>query len=165
MQPRFLSVLFLLVVLPAQGAEFTNPSECMTGKRVTHRSGKSGVVTGLRSGMCLVRHDDGTESTYLHWTLSPAGGAKAAPMATGGGLSSGNYACTAPGAGTFPIIIRGNRYTDRAGKSGDFKLQADSVLVFESGSLAGQYSKLMGPGKFGLSSAKGKMFYTVCNLK
>jgi hypothetical protein len=39
------------------------------------------------------------------------------------------------------------------------------VITFTTGSLAGQYSKLLGAGKFGLSSKKTTMFYTVCNLK
>jgi hypothetical protein len=90
--------------------------------------------------------------------LAPAHGA-------GESLPPGKYACTAPGAGTFPITIQGDKYTDRAGKSGTFKMQDGGVLVFGSGSLAGNYSRKLGPAKFGLSSAKGKSFYTVCNLK
>ncbi len=155
--------LSLFVVLVAHGAEFADSSECVSGKRVTHRNGKSGTVTAFKNGSCVVRYDDGTESSYLHWMLSPEGSAKASPA---GGLSPGNYVCSATGAGTFPITVRdGGRYTDRAGKSGDFKLQGNKEIVFKSGSLAGQYSELLGPGKFGLSSARGKSFYTVCNLK
>lgn len=162
--PTGLALLLLpLLVLPAQAAEFTNSSQCVAGTKVADRNGRTGAVTGLRSGMCVVRHDDGTERTYLHWMLSPAGGAK---EPQGAGLLPGNYTCSATGAGTFPITIReGGRYGDRAGKSGEFTLQANKELVFKSGSLAGQYSQMLGAEKFGLSSGKGKGFYTVCNRK
>ena len=160
---RLCPLVVALVAAPAYAAEFTNANQCVAAKKVTHRNGKTGAVTTVRNGMCVVRHDDGTEGSYLHWMLSPAGEKKAAPAE---GLAPGNYTCSATGAGTFPIVIRaGGKYTDRAGKSGEFTLQDDKSIVFKSGSLAGNYSKLLGPGKFGLSSAKGKSFYTVCNSK
>jgi hypothetical protein len=163
MSCRLAFLLLSLLALPSQGAEFTNSSQCKPGAKVTDRGGKSGSVTGVKNGMCVVKLDDGTERNYLHWMLSPAGATKGAPAA---GLPPGNYACSAPGAGTFPIVIRdGGRYSDRAGKSGEFALQAGNEIVFRSGSLAGNYSRVLGAGKFGLSSAKGKSFYTVCNLK
>jgi hypothetical protein len=42
---------------------------------------------------------------------------------------------------------------------------ATGIITFGSGSLAGQHSKLLKPGKFGLASSPTKQFYTVCNLK
>ena len=165
MRPTPACLAFLVALLPgvsAQAAEFTKADQCVPGIKVTDRKGKSGTITTVRSGMCVVRYDDGTETSYLHWMLSPAGSSKDPPA----GLAPGNYACSATGAGTFPIVIKdGSRYTDRAGKAGEFALQPNGELVFKSGSLAGQYSRVMGAGKFGLSSAKGKSFYTVCNRK
>lgn len=157
-----LFLLLPLLALPAQAAEFTQASQCVAGIKVTDRKGKTGTVTALRNGMCVVKYDDGTEKNSLHWMLSPAGSSREAPA----GLAPGNYACSATGAGTFPIVIgEGSRYSDRAGKSGTFELQPNGDLVFKSGSLAGQYSRVLGAGKFGLSSQKGKSFYTVCNRK
>jgi len=155
--------LGLSAVFCAHSAELANTSECIAGKQVTHRNGKSGTIVALRNGSCVVRHEDGSEHSYLHWMLSPQEGA---PAASGAELPQGNYVCSATGAGSFPITIhRGNRYTDRAQKSGEFDMAPGKEIVFKSGSLAGQYSRRLGTAKFGLSSAKGKMFYTVCNLK
>jgi hypothetical protein len=72
-----------------------------------------------------------------------------------------------PGAGFFRIEIRdGSEYVDRAGKSGSYSFDAASGrITFSSGSLAGQYSKLLKPGKFGLASSPTGQFYTVCNLR
>ena len=165
MRSLLLAVALLLGVfeMRALAEEFTKPSQCVAGIKVTDRNGKDGTVTGVSNGMCVVRHDDGTVRNYLHWMLSPAGSAKDSPAA---GLAPGDYACSATGAGTFPITIRdGSRYSDRAGKPGEFALQGNGDLVFKSGSLAGNYSRVLGPGKFGLSSAKGRSFYTVCNRK
>jgi len=161
--PSLLLGMGLSAAFYAHSAEFTNTSECVPGKQVTHRNGKSGTIVALRNGSCVVRHEDGSERSYLHWMLSPQGSASASPAAD---LVPGNYVCSATGAGSFPITIRGgNRYTDRADKSGEFSISAGKEIIFKSGSLAGQYSELLGVGKFGLTSTKGKMFYTVCNLK
>ncbi len=82
-------------------------------------------------------------------------------------LKPGSYSCSAGAAGSFPIVIKaGGTYVDRAGKSGRFSLDAASAIVtFSSGSLAGQHSKVLGPGKFGLSSVAAKNFSVVCNLR
>jgi hypothetical protein len=85
----------------------------------------------------------------------------------GGALEAGNYSCSLGAAGTFPIAIAGDgTYRDRAGESGDWSYDAASgAITFSSGSLEGTYSKKLGPGKFGLSSAPTKQFHAVCNLK
>jgi hypothetical protein len=81
------------------------------------------------------------------------------------GLPSGLYTCSMSGAaGQFPVTIKGSTYTDRAGKTGSFTQQGDR-LVFASGSLQGQFSKVLGRSKFGLSSSPTGSFYGVCNLK
>lgn len=160
---RISALLLLFLAISANAAEFTASAECVAGRRVTNRSGSAGVVTEIRSGMCVVRHDDGTERSYLHWMLSPAGKGEVEPLAA---LVPGNYVCTAQGAGSFRIVIQeGGRYADRAGQSGEFALLDGGEIGFSSGSLAGQYSKRLGPRKFGLASARGRSFYTVCNLK
>jgi hypothetical protein len=92
---------------------------------------------------------------------------RAATAARPGEVAAGRYACTAPGAGTFPIRIEdGSSYVDRAGARGSYRYDAGSgEITFDSGSLRDQYSKLLGPGKFGLSSGPTRQFYVVCNLK
>ena len=163
MKVNYLAYLFLFVFFPAHAGEFTNVNECSIGKRVSDRNGRVGAVTEIRNGMCVVRHDDGSEKSYLHWMLSPANGAK---MPTVYGLQAGNYVCSAYGAGSFKVIIReGGVYLDQAGNNGKFSMKNDKEIAFESGSLEGQYSEFLAPGKFGLASVKGKGFNTVCNLK
>jgi hypothetical protein len=77
------------------------------------------------------------------------------------------YTCSAPGAGFFRIEIRDDsEYVDRAGQTGSYSFDTTTgIITFGSGSLAGQHSKLLKPGKFGLASSPTKQFYTVCNLK
>jgi len=54
----------------------------------------------------------------------------------------------------------------RRGTRGNYSFDtATSMISFSSGSLLGYNSKLLGPGKFGLSEDSTTMFYTVCNLK
>ena len=70
-----------------------------------------------------------------------------------------------PGAGQFPItIVDGSTYSDRAGQSGRYSING-AQITFRSGSLRGQFSRILGPGKFGLSTDQNRMFYGVCNLK
>lgn len=146
----------------------TNPrlpstERCRTGARVVDRQNRAGVVLGENNGTCQVKLDDGSSNYYLAWMLSPEGAANAPVQ----GLASGRYTCSADGAGQFPITIgAGGSYSDLAGKSGRYRFDAGTGRIsFDSGSLAGQHSKLLGPGKFGLSSAPTKMYYAVCNLK
>ncbi len=89
------------------------------------------------------------------------------PPAPSGGdaLALGRYTCSMPGAGQFPItIVDGSTYSDRGGKSGRYRLQGQQLL-FESGSLRGTFSRILGPGKFGLSLDQNSSFHGVCNLK
>lgn len=70
-----------------------------------------------------------------------------------------------PGAGQFPItIVDGSTYSDRAGQSGRYSVNG-AQITFETGSLRGQFSRILGSGKFGLSSRQNSSFYGVCNLK
>ena len=80
-------------------------------------------------------------------------------------LTPGVYVCSMSSAGgQFPITIGNGTYTDRSGKSGRFTIQGDRI-TFTSGSLAGQFTRILGPGKFGLSTSPNGMFYGVCDLK
>ncbi len=89
----------------------------------------------------------------------------AAPRTAGGSLPAGRYTCSMPGAGQFPVtIVDGRTYSDRGGQSGRYRVAGDQV-TFESGSLRGTYSRILGPGKFGLSLDQNSSFYGVCNLK
>lgn len=136
---------------------------CRTGTRVTDRQNRSGSITGERNGMCVVRLDDGETRSYLAWMLTKEGAAGPGPE----DLAPGSYSCSAGSAGSFPIVIHeGGTYADRAGQTGRFSFDsASAVITFSSGSLAGQYSKRLGPGKFGLSSVAAKNFSVVCNLR
>lgn len=42
---------------------------------------------------------------------------------------------------------------------------SSGAITFSSGSLEGTFSKRLGPGKFGLSSAPTRQCYAVCNRK
>ncbi len=159
----FALVAAVVTALPAQAAEFKRADECTPGRQVVARDGKAGVVVEVRRGMCVLRLADGSERSSLHWMLRAAGDS-AAPADDG--LTAGAYSCSATGAGSFAITVQdGGRYVDRAGQRGQFSLNEGQEMVFASGSLVGQYARRLGPGKFGLSSVKGKSFYTVCNLK
>ena len=137
------------------------PSDnCRPGTRVVDRQQRSGEVQGELNGMCVVALDAGGSKSYLAWMLSPesAGAASA-------GLSRGRYVCSTAGAGYFDVqILDGSTYADRAGKRGSYHLAGDRI-EFQSGSLADYYSRILGAGKFGLSTEDVRTFYVVCNLK
>lgn len=136
-------------------------STCPAGRRVVDRERRAGTVRGERNGMCVVELDSGGGRNYLAWMLQAEGGAPAA----GGGLAPGRYACSAGAAGTFPVeIVDGGSYIDRAGTRGSYSLDGDSI-DFASGSLAGYYARVLGAGKFGLSSEAARSFSVVCNRK
>ena len=83
------------------------------------------------------------------------------------GLPAGAYSCSAGVAGgSFKITLKdGGTYSDRAGTNGRYAVDAAGKVNFSSGSLKGQNSKVLGRGKFGLSSDSASFFATVCNLK
>ncbi len=142
----------------------TNSSaRCPAGRQVVDRQQQTGKVIGESNGLCVVNLDAGGSRSYLHWMLTDAGGEKATS-----GLPAGAYTCSAGAAGgSFGIgLDEGGSYVDRAGASGRYAVDAASGRIqFSSGSLKGQHSKVLGPGKFGLSSSSSNFFSTVCNLK
>lgn len=86
------------------------------------------------------------------------------PAAAGGGaLPRGRYTCSMSSAGgQFPItIVDRSTYSDRGGQSGRYRVAGDQI-TFESGSLQGTFSRILGPGKFGLSTHQNSSFYGVC---
>lgn len=134
---------------------------CPGGRRVVDREHRAGTVRGERNGMCVVELDSGGGRSYLAWMLEPEGGKPAA----GGSLTPGRYACSAGAAGTFPVeIVDGSSYVDRAGTRGSYSLDGDGI-DFASGSLTGYYARVLGNGKFGLSSKAARSFSVVCNRK
>jgi hypothetical protein len=98
--------------------------------------------------------------------LGLAATASAQQSAQGGGtLTPGTYVCSASGAGgMYRITVRNaSQYVDRAGTVGTYSV-AGSRINFMSGSMAGQFSEVLGPGKFGVADKPTRTFYVVCNL-
>ncbi|MCM2256455.1 MAG: hypothetical protein NDJ94_12380 [Vicinamibacteria bacterium] len=157
---------------PGGGHTTTPPTRstanCPAGAAVVDRQGRAATVLGENNGLCVVRYADGSVHSTLHWMLSPAGpgGAAKAPASGGGTLPVGRYTCSMSSAGgQFPItIVDGATYSDRGGQSGRYRIDGQQI-TFESGSLKGTFSRVLGPGKFGLSTRQNSSFYGVCNLK
>lgn len=133
------------------------------GTVVTDRSNRTGPIIGVANGLCVFRLGDGSTRSTLAWMLTPAGGTRPADGG-GAGLAPGTYVCSMSAAGgMFRITIKnGSQYVDRAGATGTYAVQGKRV-TFNSGSLRGQHSEILGPGKFGLSTTFNGMFYGVCN--
>lgn len=103
--------------------------------------------------------------TLFAFLLATVSSAPCAAQGTAAGLANGKYVCNMSAAGgQFPIAINNGSYTDRGGNSGSYSVDGKNV-TFKSGSLMGQYSEVLGPGKFGLSTKFNGMFYGVCDLK
>ena len=80
-------------------------------------------------------------------------------------LPPGHYVCDVPAIrGRLLLDIGDGRYTLLDGKSGEFTIKED-LIIFSSGPVAGQHSKILGPGQFGLLTPRTGRFYSVCNLK
>jgi hypothetical protein len=150
-------------VLAADSAAIASTERCRSGAAVRDRKGKLGSVLGEDNGMCVVRLEDGSKASYLAWMLDPT--AAGSGPAVGGALAVGDYVCSTEGAGQLPLrIVDGTSYLDRAGSAGHYSLRGDRIQ-FASGSLAGYYARVLGQGKFGLSSGEVRTFYVVCNRK
>lgn len=134
------------------------------GTVVSDRQGRTGPIIGVNNGLCVVRLADGTSRNSLAWMLTTAGKNGAAIGIAA--LTIGSYVCSMSAAGgMFRMSINSDsQYMDSAGKTGAYKVEGKRVS-FDSGSLAGQYSEILGRGKFGLSTKFNGMFYGVCNLK
>ncbi len=152
----------------ASTAPTQSTARCPAGAARSNRKGQAVSVIGESNGLCVIRNANGSVESIPHWMLSDppqsASGTRG-PAAASDALPAGSYVCTMPGAGQFPIVILdASTYQDRAGDTGRYRLEGDR-LSFDSGSLEGQYSKRLGPAKFGLSTDQDRMFYGVCNLK
>jgi hypothetical protein len=157
---------------PAMTAAATDPSGCAVGAQVTDRENRSGVITGIANGMCVVALTDGQTRSYLAWMLTQGGAAAAA--ASTGEIAAGRYECWASGAGgaasyytLVDIQIRSaTQYADKAGTAGAYSYDAASKrLTFQTGPLVGQRAEYLEAGKIGLSSKPAGFFDMVCNLK
>jgi hypothetical protein len=148
-------------------AALAQSGACQMGAKVTDRQNRSGTVIEAKGADCRVRLEDGSVRYYLAWMLGPGGGAAPA-SGTAATLTPGTYACTAAGglAGTLRLIIKdGSRYADRGGTTGSYTFETKTgAIVFTSGAWAGNYGRLLGPRKIGISSRPGGFSSTVCDL-
>jgi hypothetical protein len=174
------SVAFSILTLAALSATAASAAEqkyskCTVGDRVVDRKGQTGTVTKVQSDgiYCYVDIDNGPKNDYfIYWMLKPAGGNPAAYDAAMTGVKPGRYECWMRAGGSLnymfmDVNIRdASNYTDKKGVAGTYSFDAASkVITFKSGPQAGSYSKLMEPGKIGISSQQTTMFNVVCNLK
>ena len=159
-----LLALLLLGAAPAWADEFKTADQCKPGVKVTDRQDKPGTITGVSNGMCRVRLDDGSERSYLHWMLRPAG----ARRDTSDRLASGKYECYHSGGYSFiDIHIDGPAaYRDKKGVKGEYRLDpATNKIEFTSGSLKGVNAKLLAGPRIGLNMNGGKSYNTTCAMK
>lgn len=150
----------------AQGASSNAPTEsterCKRGARAVDRQNRAGTIEGENNGLCRFAREDGSRDWLLPWMLTAAG----TTPDSKGGLTPGQYTCTTNGAGIFRIgIAADGSYTDRAGDSGRYRLNADGTLGFDSGSLRGYYGRTLPGGRFGLGSRPDSILATVCDRK
>jgi hypothetical protein len=140
----------------------TSTDRCPSGTRAVDRKRRQGRIDGENNGMCRFVLDDGSVESLLPWMLSAVG----ANPQDGGGLAPGSYTCTTNGAGIFRVTLEADGdYVDRAGKSGQYRLNADGTLNFASGSLQGYYGRTLPGGRFGLGARPDSMLATVCDRK
>lgn len=169
---RLFCRVFILLVLavPAWGgaaAEFTDPKQCVVGRGVTDRKGRTGTVTSVDGTLCRWKLADGTSHTSLFWMLRPAGGA---PQAAASELAVGTYRCfsSAGGATNYLFmdvrILGPARYSDKNGTAGRYRLEKSGRIVFESGPFSTMTAKLFPGPKIGLNTTGGSFFSTTCDL-
>ncbi len=150
---------------PAARAEaFKSPKECVSGKRVVDKQGRTGtIVRMVNDDLCMVKMDEnGKEDYFLFWMLTEQGKSSEPSVK----LVPGTYECYQSGQYTFMDmhITGSNTYRTDAG-SGTFRTGPSNKLVFESGPLAKYTSKLeAGPGIL-LSTNGGSFYGTSCELK
>lgn len=162
------AALWAGAALPAVAAEFKKIEDCVVGAAVADRNGRTGRIVEVSSGMCAVKIDgSGEKRSYLFWMLRAAG----AGQETDDALVAGRYACHADiGAGMtyahIDVIIEGpDRYRDKQGARGRYRLEPDKRIVFETGSLSKVDGKLLAGPKIGLKPEGGRYYSTVCDLK
>lgn len=162
------TVLLAGISAAVSAQEFSKASQCVAGVRVIDREGNSGVIVALNNGMCKVRKDaDGNTRSYLHWYLRPIG----ASAQTSDKLRQGLYQCylLAGGITSYAFIdirIDGtDRYRDKQGKPGKYRLEDSGKIVFESGSLAAANARLMAGPRIGLNMDGGSFYNITCSPK
>src|SRR5438094_673409 len=150
---------FVGSVQPVFADVFKSAKECVPGKRVTDKGGKSGKVIGMTKGdptMCDVQIDGADRvSYYIFWMLRDEG--KSAE--TDAKLVSGTYECFAGGRYTFmDLKITGVNTYESADSKGKFHVEASRKIVFESGPLSKNHAKLLAGPSIGLNSDGGTFY-------
>jgi len=163
------SLLFAAVSLaaapPAESQQLQSFKDCVIGKRVSTNDGRKGTITRIDSAWsyCYVRFDDnGKEVSFLYSLLNSADStAKKGDMK----LTPGVYECFAGGHYTFmDMRITGPNTYSSAGQNGKFHIEETGKIVFETGPLNKDFSRLLSGGRIGLN-ANGDSFYaTTCEL-
>ena len=147
----------------APGEDFRAPKECVVGRRVTDKSGKSGTVTHLEANggtMCKVMLDETKkETTYIFWMLHAEGGSGG----TNDKLIPGVYECMGNGRYTFmDMRITGPNTYAVDKEKGKFRLEASGKIVFESGPFEKNFGKLLRGPTVGINTDGGSFYATTC---
>ena len=153
----------------AMASEFKKAADCVVGQRVMDRNNQAGVIVATEGTNCRVRLDgSGKQSYYLFWMLRPAGAGAGASAGGATGVATGLYKCYML-AGTqlnyafIDIRITGaDRYSDKNGQSGSYRVQDGGRIVF-TGPLAAANAKLLTGGRIGLNMNGGSFYNTTCN--
>ena len=160
-------VLVLLFVFgqKAMAQEFKSADECVVGKRVVTREKQAGVIVKASGSGCTVKLDSTGQTDYnIFWMLRAEGSSNKVEV----GLPPGKYACYFLSGSNLNYafidihIESGNRYRDKQGKPGTFKIEADQKIVF-TGSLASANAKLLAGPRIGLNMDGGNFFNTTCS--
>jgi hypothetical protein len=165
------SIFFGLLVLAAASAPAAHAQQlqyfkdCVVGKRVfTNNDGRKGTITRLDPAWsyCYVRFDDnGKEVSMLYSLLNAEGGLDPKDLK----LATGVYECI--GVGLFQagrLRINGPDTYSFGNAAGKYHVETSGKIVFETGPLKEEFSKLVSGGRIALNST-GKNFSEVtCEL-
>lgn len=149
----------------AYGQQLQSFKDCVVGKRVfTNNDGRKGTITRLDPAWsyCYVRFDDnGKEVSYLYSLLNAEGGLDPKDLK----LATGVYECVSLGksaAGT--MRINGPDTYSFGGAAGKYHIETSGKIVFETGPLNKEFSKLVSGGRIALNLT-GKNFSEItCQL-
>jgi hypothetical protein len=171
MLKRLLSHTVLLAALLfgagsyAHGQQLQYFKDCVVGKRVfTNNDGRKGTITRLDPAWsyCYVRFDDnGKEVSMLYSLLNAEGGLDPKDLK----LATGVYECVAGGSITNGTLrITGTNTYSFGGMAGKFHVETSGKIVFETGPLKDEFSKLVSGGRIALNSTGKNYSGTTCEL-
>jgi preprotein translocase subunit YajC len=169
MRYRYAVVIVLVALFvfgqKAMAQEFKSANECVVGKRVVTREKQAGVIVKVSGSSCTVKLDSTGQTDHnIFWMLRAEG----ASNKVEGGLPQGKYACYFLSGSSLNYafidihIESGNRYRDKQGKPGTYKIEADQKIVF-TGPLASANAKLLEGPRIGLNMNGGTFFNTTCS--